>query len=102
MDSDWHVEFLSLGEKHVVVGVRMRFASHHELRDPSAFASRFDRAFELNCSRRGIAERKMRSRNQPPMALRAEVHDVAKVGASISLREFGVVGLGLTEQTHRW
>src|ERR1700682_6160543 len=102
MDSERHVEFLGLGEKNVVVRMRMRLASHHELRDPSAFASGFDRAFELDRSRRGIAERKMRDRYQTSMALRAEVHDVAVVGASISLREFGVVGLGLPEQAHRW
>src|SRR5271168_4928346 len=34
------------------------------------------------------------------MALRAEVHDVAIVGAGVSLREFGVLGLGLPEQAH--
>jgi hypothetical protein len=60
----------------------------------------FDRAFEFNCGRGRIAERKMRDRYQPSMALRAEVHDIAVVGAGISLREFGVVGLGLPEQAH--
>src|SRR5216683_7497694 len=80
--------------------MRMRLSGHHELRNPSAFASRFDRAFELDRSRGRIAERKMRDRNQPSLALRAEVHDVAIVGASISLREIWVVGLGLPEQAH--
>src|SRR5690242_15004578 len=42
----------------------------------------------------------MRDRNQTSMALRAEVHDVAVVGASISLRELGVLGLSFPEQTH--
>src|SRR5216683_2110285 len=100
MDSDRHVEFLGLGEEHVVVGMRMRLSGHHELRDPSAFASGFDCAFEFNCGGCRIAERKMRDRYQPSMALRAEVYDVAVVGASISLREFGVLGLGLPEQAH--
>ena len=83
------VEFLRLGEQHVVIGMRMRLPRHHELRDPSAFASSLDRAFELDRRCRRIAERQMRNRDQLATALRAEVHDVPVVGARARLRELG-------------
>ena len=53
MDPHRHVEFLRLGKEHVVIGMRMGLAGHHELRDPSAFASGFDSAFESSAAATG-------------------------------------------------
>ncbi len=56
MNADRHVEFLGLGEQHVVIGMRVRLARHDELRDPSAFASGLDGALQFGGSGGGIAE----------------------------------------------
>jgi len=47
MNSERNVQFLRLGKNHVVVGMRVRFARHHELAHPCALASVLDRALEF-------------------------------------------------------
>ena len=98
MNPERHAQFLRLREQDVMIGMRMRFARHHELANPSAFTSGFDRALQLVRCRLRIAQRKMRDRQQLASAAFAEIHDVAVVGARVSLRHFGIGGFHFVEQ----
>ena len=62
MDPERDVEFLRLGEQHVMVGMGMRLARHRELRHPSALASGFHRPLQLRRGGLGIAQRQVRGR----------------------------------------
>ena len=70
MYPDRHVELLGLGEEHIVIGMRMRLAGHHELRDPSAFTSGFHRALQLDrrCGR-SPSDRCATGISLPPLSL---------------------------------
>src|SRR5260370_695763 len=63
MNSERNVQLLRLGKNYIVVGMRVRFARHHELAHPCALASGLDRA-----PRRESAEplATLESRRTPP------------------------------------
>ena len=98
MDAERHVEFLRLGEEHIVIVVAVRLARRGELHHPSALVTGLDRAFEFGRRGGGIAQREMRHRNQAAAAVRRPVGDPAVVGAAHRLRVLGIVGIGLPGQ----
>src|SRR5579885_1550685 len=98
MNSERHAEFLRFRKQHVMIGMRMRFARHHKWRNPSAFASILDRAFELVRRTFRVAERQMRNRDEPAAAVLAEIDHPSVVSARERLSEFDILAFGLVEQ----
>ncbi len=72
----------------------MGLARHHELHAPCAFASVFHRAFKFRRRGLGVAERKLRDRDQPPAAVRAPIDDPAVVRAAHRLGVISIVAFG--------
>src|ERR1700688_3367796 len=94
VNSQRHVEFLSFGKQHVMVGMTMWLAGHRELDYPTALASRLNRAFQFAGGGLWITEREMCDGYQASAALRAPVHDPAIISAAHRLRVISIIALG--------
>src|SRR5260221_308276 len=86
MNRERNVEVLRGGEHAIVLRVAVRDASDGKRADEGAFASVLDGAFEFARGFFGIAERKVRDRNELAAGVAAEVGDPSVVGAAIGCR----------------
>src|SRR5208282_2004369 len=98
MNRERNAEILRRGEDGVVARVAVRNAGDGERADECAFASVLHRALKLTRRFGGVAERKMRNRDQPPGRVAAEIRDPAVVGAAVCGRKLGVEKFGFPEQ----